>query len=41
MNRVRMVASSVAEGGVEVEIGAELWDPSMMEDGAGGDWGLF
>jgi hypothetical protein len=26
---------------VEVEIGTELWDPSMMEEGAGGDWGLF
>ena len=24
-----------------VEIGTELWDPSMMEEGAGGDWGLF
>jgi hypothetical protein len=24
-----------------LEMGAELWDPSMMEEGAGGDWGLF
>ena len=24
-----------------IELGADLWDPSMMEEGAGGDWGLF
>jgi len=24
-----------------IELGPELWDPSMMEEGAGGDWGLF
>lgn len=24
-----------------IEMGVEMWDPSMMEDGAGGDWGLF
>ena len=24
-----------------VEMGMELWDPSMMEEGAGADWGLF
>jgi metal-sulfur cluster biosynthetic enzyme len=26
---------------VTVEMGTEMWDPSMMEEGAGGDWGLF
>ncbi|MBE2222436.1 MAG: metal-sulfur cluster assembly factor [Anaerolineae bacterium] len=41
IEQVRSVASTVMEGGVEVEIGTELWDPSMMEEGAGGDWGLF
>lgn len=41
IEQVRAVSISVAEGGVEVEIGTELWDPSMMEEGAGGDWGLF
>ncbi|HEX6383752.1 MAG TPA: metal-sulfur cluster assembly factor [Anaerolineae bacterium] len=41
IEQVRMVGSQVMEGGVEVEIGTELWDPSMMEEGAGGDWGLF
>ena len=24
-----------------VEMGIEMWDPEMMEDGGGGDWGLF
>ncbi|MBE0408267.1 MAG: DUF59 domain-containing protein [Anaerolineales bacterium] len=24
-----------------IEIGAEMWEPTMMEEGAGGDWGLF
>ncbi len=24
-----------------IEMSPELWDPSMMEEGAGGDWGLF
>ena len=24
-----------------IEIGMEMWDPSMMEDGAGAEWGLF
>ena len=41
IEQVRMVATQVATGGVTVEIGTELWDPSMMEEGAGGDWGLF
>lgn len=41
IEQVRMVGISVMSGGVDVEIGTELWDPSMMEEGAGGDWGLF
>lgn len=41
IEQVRMVANNVMAGGVTVEIGTELWDPSMMEEGAGGDWGLF
>lgn len=41
IEQVRMVGNSVMKGGVKVEIGTELWDPSMMEEGAGGDWGLF
>ncbi|MCB8968388.1 MAG: metal-sulfur cluster assembly factor [Chloroflexota bacterium] len=41
IEQVRLVGNAVMNGGVEVEIGTELWDPSMMEEGAGGDWGLF
>ena len=41
IEQVRMVANNVMSGGVTVEIGTELWDPSKMEEGAGGDWGLF
>lgn len=41
IEQVRMVGNQVMSGGVTVEIGTELWDPSMMEEGAGGDWGLF
>ena len=41
IGQVRAAASTIMNGGVEVEIGTELWDPSMMEEGAGGDWGLF
>jgi hypothetical protein len=26
---------------VTVELGTELWDQSMIEEGAGADWGLF
>ena len=24
-----------------IEMGMEMWDPSMMEEGAGADWGMF
>jgi metal-sulfur cluster biosynthetic enzyme len=41
IEQVRQAGGKVMSGGVTVEIGTELWDPSMMEEGAGGDWGLF
>ena len=41
IEQVRVVAHNTTGDSVEVEIGTELWDPSMMEEGAGGDWGLF
>lgn len=41
IEQVKLVGNKVMSGGVTVEIGTELWDPSMMEEGAGGDWGLF
>jgi len=24
-----------------IEIGMQMWDPSMMEEGTGADWGMF
>jgi len=41
IEQVRVAADSVTGGDTQVEVGTELWDPSMMEEGAGGDWGLF
>jgi metal-sulfur cluster biosynthetic enzyme len=41
IEQVRLVGNQVMPDGVQVQIGTELWDPSMMEEGAGGDWGLF
>ena len=41
IEQVRSTASDVSSGDIEVELGTEMWDPSMMEEGAGGDWGLF
>jgi len=41
IEQVRMATDTVTGGGTQVEVGTELWDPSMMEEGAGGDWGLF
>ena len=41
IEQVRTTASQVSSGDIEVELGTEMWDPSMMEEGAGGDWGLF
>jgi metal-sulfur cluster biosynthetic enzyme len=26
---------------VTIELGMEMWEPSMMEEGVGADWGLF
>ena len=41
IEQVRETAAQAGGCSVQVELGTELWDPSMMEDGAGGDWGLF
>ncbi|MCI0399158.1 MAG: metal-sulfur cluster assembly factor [Chloroflexi bacterium] len=41
IDQVRQTVNTVTGGNSEIEIGSELWDPSMMEEGAGGDWGLF
>lgn len=41
IEQVRVKAAIASGAEATVEMGAELWDPSLMEEGAGGDWGLF
>ena len=41
IQQTKLTADQATGGGSIVEMGTELWDPSMMEEGAGGDWGLF
>lgn len=41
ISQVKMTAERALELPTTVEMGMEMWDPSMMEEGAGADWGLF
>ncbi len=41
IEQVRVKATQASGMRATVEMGTELWDPSLMEEGAGGDWGLF
>lgn len=41
MEQVRRTAGEAAGRTSTIEMGLEIWDPSMMEEGAGDDWGLF
>jgi metal-sulfur cluster biosynthetic enzyme len=41
LEETRKKISDVAGTSATIEMGAELWEPSMMEEGAGADWGLF
>jgi metal-sulfur cluster biosynthetic enzyme len=41
LDMTRKKAEEAVEQSVSVELGTELWDQSMMEEGAGADWGLF
>ncbi len=41
LDMTRTKAEEVANISTSIEVGMEMWEPSMMEDGAGGDWGLF
>ncbi len=41
INQVKLTAEKSLELPAIVEMGMEMWDPSMMEEGAGADWGLF
>lgn len=41
IEQMRRTAQDTLKVPTTIELGPELWDPSMMEEGAGGDWGLF
>ena len=41
MESTRKKAESFLEMPTTIEMGMEMWDFSMMEEGAGGDWGIF
>ncbi|MBL8097229.1 MAG: hypothetical protein JNL73_23830, partial [Anaerolineales bacterium] len=41
LEQTRAKVISATDGPAKIEMGMEIWDPSMMEEGAGADWGLF
>jgi metal-sulfur cluster biosynthetic enzyme len=41
MEQARRTAEQSLGVPTTIEMGSQLWDPSMMEEGAGGDWGLL
>jgi metal-sulfur cluster biosynthetic enzyme len=41
LEQTKNKVQSVTETPCKIEMGMEIWDPSMMEEGAGADWGLF
>jgi metal-sulfur cluster biosynthetic enzyme len=41
LERTRTIAEETLERPTELELGMEMWDFSMMEEGLGNDWGLF
>lgn len=41
MERTRKKAESILDMPTKINYGRETWDPTMMEEGLGDDWGLF
>lgn len=41
LEQTRRVSQDFLGVPTTIEMGMEMWDPSMMEDGAAADWGLF
>lgn len=41
LEMTRSKAEQAAGVPMTIEIGMEMWDPSMMEEGAGAAWGFF
>jgi metal-sulfur cluster biosynthetic enzyme len=41
LDMTRKRAADATGKEISIELGMEMWDPSMMEDGVGAEWGLF
>lgn len=41
LESVRKATEDTAGVPTTIEMGTEMWGPEFMEEGAGGDWGLF
>lgn len=41
LEMARQKAENAVKRPTTIEIGMDMWDPTMMEEGAGSDWGLF
>jgi metal-sulfur cluster biosynthetic enzyme len=41
LEMTRLKAEEALDRPAHMDMGMELWDLSMMEEGAGGEWGLF
>jgi metal-sulfur cluster biosynthetic enzyme len=41
LEQTRRTAQEYAGVPTTIEMGMEMWDPTMMEEGAADDWGLF
>ncbi|GAB4510376.1 MAG: metal-sulfur cluster assembly factor [Anaerolineae bacterium] len=41
LEQTRRTAQEYLQVPTTIEMGLEMWDPSMMEEGAADDWGLF
>ena len=41
LESTRAKAEESTGNGTTIEMAMDAWDPSMMEDGAGAEWGLF
>ncbi|NLN71097.1 MAG: DUF59 domain-containing protein [Chloroflexi bacterium] len=41
MESTRKKAETILKIATEITYGSETWDPTMMEDGIGDDWGLY
>ncbi len=41
LEQVRRTAQEYTSLPTTIEMGMQMWDPTMMEDGAADDWGLF